>query len=708
MMKNKVLQNIYRQTLEGILKSPLFWVGLFLKLLFSAVFASKFLRDFFIPFVNYFATNTLNPYEYFISRGPPEAFPYPALMLYILTIPVKFFSFFVDLQNHPNFEIFIYRLPLLVADFTILVVLASWLKQDKKKVLLLYWLSPVLIYINYIHGQLDVIPMALVFASLYFLIKNKGFLAYFLLGCALAAKTHVLLILPFVIAYSITQKQPLKKITLQLLLTIGSFLLLNVAFVGDSSFLEMVFKNAQQDKIFKAFLSFSEAHKYFLIPAAYCLLLVKGFSIKTYNKNILIMFLGFSFGIVTFFVPPSQGWYYWILPAFIFFYIRSNSEAFYALGILQLLYFIYFLVTPESDYLQILSSVFPQVPKTSLSAILESHGFDSHRLQDIIFTLLQTSVLLNCLYIYRTGIQSFTKQKISSLPYFIGIGGDSGAGKTTLSDAIQKLFTATKTTVIRGDDMHKWERGDENWKTFTHLNPKANDLHSEYRLLSQLKKGLTVFRRHYDHTTGKFTSGGKIESNNVMIFEGLHPFYIKKMRGLYDLKIYVAPSQKLRHYWKVNRDVKQRGYSQEKVLQQMQDRELDSNKYIKIQTQHADIEVIITPEDENFSVEQSSSEVKTHLLLKLSNDIQIEPILESLIKHGYKEFHHDYEGNDIQTILLRRDLEAEAIESVANQVIPNLDDLGIHSPKWEAGYLGLIQLFVSYYITQQVHQANEE
>jgi uridine kinase len=707
MTKNKLWQNIYRQTLEGLFKSPLFWAGLVLKLLFSALFASKFLLNFFIPFVSYFARTSQNPYEYFISQGPPEAFPYPALMLYILTVPVKFFDLFVDLNAHPSIQIFIYRIPLLLADFTILVVLASWLKQDKKKVLLFYWLSPVLIYISYIHGQLDVIPMALVFTSLYFLIKDKDYISYLLLGCSLATKTHVMLIVPFCIAYSFSQKKSLGRLALQILTVIGTFLVLNSEFIFNTSFFEMVFKNAQQDKIFKFFFSFSEEHKYYLIPAAYCLLLVKGFSIKTYNKNILLMFLGFSFGIVTFFVAPSQGWYYWILPAFIFFYVRSNSKTFYALAFLQFLYFVYFLVIPESDYLLILSSVFSEISKNSLYSILESRGLDAQRIQDTIFTFLQTSVLLNCLYIYRTGIQSFTKQKISSLPYFIGIGGDSGAGKTTLSAAIQKLFSDNRTTVIRGDDMHKWERGDDNWKTFTHLNPKANELHDEYHLLSQLKKGLTVFRRHYDHTSGKFTSGNKIESNSVMIFEGLHPFYIKKMRSLYDLKIYVAPSQRLHHYWKINRDVRERGYTHEKVIQQMRDREQDSDKYIKVQTQHADIEVTIIPENNDFAIDSPPEIIKTNLLLKLSNDIQIEPILDSLIKNGCENIQHRYEGNDSQTVLVRKDLDAETIELIANQVIPNLDDLGIHSPKWEGGYLGLIQLFISYYITQQVNQSHE-
>jgi len=58
----------------------------------------------------------------------------------------------------------------------------------------------------------------------------------------------------------------------------------------------------------------------------------------------------------------------------------------------------------------------------------------------------------------------------------IAISGSSGVGKTTISRLISIALPNEKTLVFSGDDLHKWERGDNKWQTYTHLNPEANNL----------------------------------------------------------------------------------------------------------------------------------------------------------------------------------------------------------------------------------------
>jgi hypothetical protein len=58
----------------------------------------------------------------------------------------------------------------------------------------------------------------------------------------------------------------------------------------------------------------------------------------------------------------------------------------------------------------------------------------------------------------------------------IGIAGDSGAGKDTLSNALEGLFGEYSVTKISGDNYHLYSRGEPVWDLITHLNPKANDL----------------------------------------------------------------------------------------------------------------------------------------------------------------------------------------------------------------------------------------
>ena len=72
------------------------------------------------------------------------------------------------------------------------------------------------------------------------------------------------------------------------------------------------------------------------------------------------------------------------------------------------------------------------------------------------------------------GIEAYKQNKFLYQPLLIGIGGDSASGKTTFAKIIQNLYGTSQTTIIKGDDMHKWERGDDNWNEKTHLNPSSN------------------------------------------------------------------------------------------------------------------------------------------------------------------------------------------------------------------------------------------
>ena len=57
-------------------------------------------------------------------------------------------------------------------DLTIAVLLAVWFPQRVRIVLLAYWCSPLVFYVVYWHGQLDLLPTALLMVSFYF--KQAG------------------------------------------------------------------------------------------------------------------------------------------------------------------------------------------------------------------------------------------------------------------------------------------------------------------------------------------------------------------------------------------------------------------------------------------------------------------------------------------------------------------------------------------------------
>tara|TARA_R110002020_G_scaffold123630_2_gene280363 strand:+ start:1877 stop:2581 length:705 start_codon:yes stop_codon:yes gene_type:complete len=171
----------------------------------------------------------------------------------------------------------------------------------------------------------------------------------------------------------------------------------------------------------------------------------------------------------------------------------------------------------------------------------------------------------------------------------ISIAGGSGVGKTTISQLLIEAIGQENAVMIHGDDSHKWERGEENWQQYTHLDPSANNLEREFDHLSELKSNNNISRSHYDHDTGKFTDPLNIDAKPFIIYDGLHALYNANMRFVSDLKIFVKASEPLRTYWKVNRDTEKRGATKESVLDHCARRRNDYEQFIAPQENEADI-----------------------------------------------------------------------------------------------------------------------
>jgi len=645
--------------IEG-LRSPLFWVGVCIKLIVSLFFASHFLKDLFAPFINYFVESGFeNPYFHFTNVGNEEHFPYPTIMLYIMSVPRVLFAPFIG-QHSEIFSLFIYRLPLLVFDFIILLVLLRWLKTKHKQVLWLYWLSPLVMYINYFHGQLDIIPIGILMVSLYFLFKQKWewAMVFFALSCA--TKTNMVIALPFVLIYGYKNKQSFRHLVYYILIFTTVFILVQQPLLYNSYYQNMVYKNSVQTKVFDAFISLGTYKLYFIV-SAFILLLFRAITFIKINRNLLLLFLAFSFGVFTLFITPMQGWYLWLVPFFVYFVIQYSEAQKYLYFALIGFYFIYFGIVPNSDY-------------------LFKNNISNHQL-NICFTLLQSVLALFLYVLYNNGIKNVILQKLNYKPFLIGVGGDSGAGKSTFSALIENIMGSDNMSIVRGDDMHKWERGNENWKTLTHLNPKPNDIHKDYQDTKALKEGKAIYRKHYDHNNGKFTLPQFIKSNTMVLFEGLHPFYLKAQAELYDLKIFFQPDETIRVSRKVERDVKERDKQAEQVIQQLEDRKEDSGKYITIQKEHADIII-------NFTVINGNE----CLRLYLKNEIDVDDLLQTIALNADVKINNQYNEDNLHEIIFEGEISANTIELIAFDELVGLEEIGIYNSIWQANYNGIIQL----------------
>lgn len=187
-------------------------------------------------------------------------------------------------------------------------------------------------------------------------------------------------------------------------------------------------------------------------------------------------------------------------------------------------------------------------------------------------------------------------------PFMLGIAGDSGVGKTTISSGIARLLGQERTTNICVDDYHKYDRKQRAELQITPLNPECNYMDIMEQHVRLLAMGEPILKPVYNHSTGSFDPPQYIpppravQDNNrliprAVILEGLLTLYSLPMRDRYHLKVYLEPEEDLRREWKIKRDVSKRGYTPEQVVADIERRMPDSKAYIWPQKEYADIVV---------------------------------------------------------------------------------------------------------------------
>ncbi|MEK6919117.1 MAG: hypothetical protein AABW73_03680 [Nanoarchaeota archaeon] len=681
--------------LSGVIKSlfsnRVFLTVLAIKLLFAVVFISVDSANSNIFIAKAFAYNPFsNPY----SSLSTQSFPYAPLMAIIIGLPFLFFSFlnnaFVSFLDS-----FLIRIPLLISDVVILATLLGLLPKHYNKVMLLYWASPIIVYSTYISGQLDIIPIALLMLSFYFLFTKKLFYSSIFMALSLATKFGVLLILPLFLLFLWKKNYSTRERWIYLLVTLTVFFAVLTPFIA--GMLSSNYNSQSELRVFELAIPFSGQVYFFLVIALYGYVIFKAASFRTITKNILFMLTGVTFTIFVTLVRPSLGWYIWCIPFVVYFFVKQNntSSKFLYLGF-NAFYLLYFFLVPQSDVWAVFSLISPELSQIQTPYyILKSLGLNSVLILSLAFTFLSSTLIYISYLMYKYGVKSsLLFQQQEGIPV-IGISGDSGSGKTTTSDYIFQIFKPSEATIIHGDDVHRWERGDVNWEKLTHLNPQSNKIHHHYRQISNLKKGRSILRSKYDHSTGKFTNPKIVVPKNYIIDEGLHTFLVDT-RGLYDLKVYMDPSPELKLYWKINRDVKERGYSKEKVLSAINKRKVDSEKYISPQRDNADLIFSLIPESDIRIDIEEDRKVDYGLQIWIRSDIDIEPLISSFNKNSKVNLSLDYPNNKFQRMTFNDFPNRDELVRVLRALNIDHDEYGLSLKNVSGGIAGVIQLLSIY------------
>ena len=180
-------------------------------------------------------------------------------------------------------------------------------------------------------------------------------------------------------------------------------------------------------------------------------------------------------------------------------------------------------------------------------------------------------------------------------PIMLGIVGDSGCGKTTITRGLVRVLGDDWVTGFCTDDYHRYDRKQRAERGITPLHPDCNHLDILAQHLGHLRRKEAILKPTYQHGDGTFGPPDYLEPTRFMIVEGLLSFYSPELRDPFDVRVYLAPPEDLRRQWKVHRDCTRRGYSTDLVLADLDRREPDSEAFIRPQRHHADIVVSFQP-----------------------------------------------------------------------------------------------------------------
>ncbi|VVO63087.1 hypothetical protein [Pseudomonas fluorescens] len=669
---------------------PSFLTGLVLRLALVLWVTPAPLTEWYLPFLDT-STNTLtlNPWGTWLDQGGAiTAFPYGYVM-WLAFLPAILVCKALALPL-----MFGYGTTLIGADILMLAVLRKIVPGRDRLLLAVYWLSPIVIVGSYVLGFNDLIPVLLLAGSLYFFKRARLILSGLVFITAVSAKLSMILALPFFLIY-LQHNRPLRQYLPRLLIGLGAGTLATVLpFLLSSAGVSMLINNPEIGKVYELAFSIGDSSLLYVVPLAYLLMLYAAWRIKRPNFELFHSLLGLVFLLVVLMTPASPGWFIWAIPSLVAYQAASNRIAVAITAIFSLLYVVgALLITPDARLIVEQAAWLPQAT---------SHLLFGGKLSSLVHTAMVATGMVLAIRIWRESVSRNDYFRLSRKPFVIGVAGDSGAGKDTYSDAIKGLFGSHSVTTLSGDDYHLWDRQKPMWQVMTHLNPMANDLEGFANDLVALTDSKNIHSRHYDHQTGRMSRPFMIQSNDFVIASGLHALYLPILRECYNLSVYLDIDESLRRHFKLQRDVHQRGHTEEKVLASFTRREPDSARFIRPQAAHADLVLSLQPIHPRI-LEGAGKNHPLHFKIVARSRNGLNELSLTRVLVGVCGLHVDMATRNDATeveLTIEGETSAQDIEMAARMICPRIFEFLDLKPQWQDGVMGLMQLITLSHINQ--------
>ena len=202
-------------------------------------------------------------------------------------------------------------------------------------------------------------------------------------------------------------------------------------------------------------------------------------------------------------------------------------------------------------------------------------------------------------------------------PIILGVVGDSAGGKTTLTRGLVRVLGQEQVSHVCLDDYHRYDRAQRAGMDVTPVAPDCNHMDVMAQHLKLLRCGEPILKPVYRHADGTFGPPVYLRPGRFLIVEGLLGYHTDELRDCFDIRVFLDPPESLRRRWKVVRDCSRRGYTTTQVLDELDRREADSERFIRPQRHHADMVVRFAPPagaDEGDAAD--ATHLDAHLLLR--------------------------------------------------------------------------------------------
>lgn len=171
-------------------------------------------------------------------------------------------------------------------------------------------------------------------------------------------------------------------------------------------------------------------------------------------------------------------------------------------------------------------------------------------------------------------------------PLFVGIGGFTALGKTTLARTLLKSIPDS--SVISMDSFMLDRASRKELGLETGDDPRAIDFNGLLQAVNSLRKDRNVQIQEYNHVNGKHDKSFVINPSQVIIVEGTTALY-PQIQDVFQLRIFLDANPSIRKFLLKSTEIRERGYSKEEFEKYWPSYVRDNGLYIQPSKMNADI-----------------------------------------------------------------------------------------------------------------------